>query len=466
MENKGGLEREISIGEIVWKLLFGWRKIVCLALVFSFLLGGFRYFRDMGTYRSARESEYVPEEELTNSELEEVNNIRNLQKQLEGEREYLEHSALMQMDPYSVPILELQFGIKSDYVMNYNEDILPDYTLMLGSMYHRYVSSGELRKALRERAGLSVSSEELEELIDAGQNSNIVAISVKYPDREKLEDISAALKELLSQKEKEYQQIGSHQLMLLGESQDAVIDDRILEKRNEMTARAASISVQINSLKNVLSEQQKSVLEHQVNEEKGLETVLEKPQLNKIYFILGGCVGIFLAGIWILCSVLFTAKLQHPEELRTLFQVRLLGEIKTQNKRRRFLSAIDDKLLLFKNRKKKKLSEEQQMDIACMNVAISCKKCGVKELYMTGSEYEHLDDTVKKRLKEELKRHGIQVIEGENMYYNAHSMEQGMEVGNILLVEQVEQSVYDEIFNEVQLLAEQSVNILGAIVVE
>lgn len=466
MENKGGLEREISIGEIVWSLLFGWRKIVCLALVFGLLFGGFRYVRDIRAYRFAQESESIPEDQLTSVELEEVNNIRNLQKQLEGDREYLEHSALMQMDPYSVPILELQFGIKSDYVMNYNEDILPDYTLMLGSMYHRYVSSGEMRKALREEAGLSVSSEELAELIDAGQSSNILAVSVKYPDQDKLEDISAALQKLLRQKEKEYQQIGSHQLMLLGESRDAVIDDRIMEKRNEMTARAASISVQINSLKNVLSEQQKSVLEQQVNAEKGTEIILEEPRLNKIYFILGGCMGIFLAGIWILCSVLFTAKLQHPEEIRRLFQVRLLGEIKIQKKRRSFLSVIDDRLLLCKNRKKKKLSEEQQIDIACVNTAISCKKGGAKELYMTGSEYEHLDDAVKRKLKEELKGHGIQVTEGENMYYHARSMEQGMEIGNILLVEQVGLSVYDEISNEIQLLTEQSIHILGAIVVE
>lgn len=466
MENKGGLEREISIGEIVWKVLFGWRRIVCLALGFGLLLGGFRYVRDMGAYRLAQESEYVPGEELTNAELEEIDNIRNLQKQLEGEREYLEHSALMQMEPYSVPILEQQYGIKSDYVMNYNKDILPDYTSMLGSMYHKYVSSGELRKALREKAGLSVSSEELEELIDVTQGSNIVAISVKYPDSGKLDDISAVLKELLGQKEKEYQQIGSHQLVLLGESQDAVIDDRILEKRNEMTARAASISVQINSLKNVLSEQQKNVLEYQVNAEKGLETVLEKPRLNKIYFILGGCVGVLLAGIWMICSVLFTAKLQHPEEIRTLYQVRLLGEIKVQKKGRRFLSVIDDKLLLLRNRKKKKLSEEQQVDIACMNTVISCKKGAIKELYMTGSEYEHLDDALKKRLKEELKRYGIQVSQGENMFYNARSMEQGMEIGNILLVEQVGQSVYDEISNEIQRLTEQGINILGAIVVE
>ena len=38
MENKDGLEREISLTEVFWNVLLGWRKILCLAVVFGILL--------------------------------------------------------------------------------------------------------------------------------------------------------------------------------------------------------------------------------------------------------------------------------------------------------------------------------------------------------------------------------------------------------------------------------------------
>lgn len=43
-------------------------------------------------------------------------------------------------------------------------------------------------------------------------------------------------------------------------------------------------------------------------------------------------------------------------------------------------------------------------------------------------------------------------------------MKQGTEIGNILFVEQVGLSIYDEVFNELNLAKEQCTTILGAVV--
>lgn len=117
-----------------------------------------------------------------------------------------------------------------------------------------------------------------------------------------------------------------------------------------------------------------------------------------------------------------------------------------------------------KNRRKKKLSVEQQLSVACTNISISCRKDNVNEIYITGSEYENVDADFIKMLKDKLEEQNIEVKYGENMYYDAVSMKQGIEIGNILFVEQIGKSVYDEIFHEIQLVTEQNTNILGIIV--
>ena len=233
MENKDGLEREISLTEVFWNVLLGWRKILCLAVVFGILLGGFRYMRDVGQYHSEQGTNKSTST-LTDAELSEVNNIKRLKDQLEKDQDYLENSAAMQMDPYCVPILELQYYIKSDYVMNYTRDVIPDYTPALGGMYFRYIASGEMRQNILDESGLTISSEEFEEMIDVSQSSNILYITVKYPEEEKIDDISECIKKFINQKQQDFQKIGSHQLVLMGESQNTIVDESILEKKNSI----------------------------------------------------------------------------------------------------------------------------------------------------------------------------------------------------------------------------------------
>ena len=56
------------------------------------------------------------------------------------------------------------------------------------------------------------------------------------------------------------------------------------------------------------------------------------------------------------------------------------------------------------------------------------------------------------------------VKEGGNIFYDAESLKQGTEIGNMLFVEQTGQSIYDEISNELNLAKEQNNYILGVVV--
>ena len=129
-----------------------------------------------------------------------------------------------------------------------------------------------------------------------------------------------------------------------------------------------------------------------------------------------------------------------------------------------FLSVIDDKLLAIKNRRKKKLSVEQQVKVIAANISLSCKQQGIENIYMTGSEYENADIATLDMLKRELTSQNIQVKEGGNIFYDAESLKQGTEIGNMIFVEQTGESIYDEISNELNLAREQKNQILGVVV--
>lgn len=212
-----------------------------------------------------------------------------------------------------------------------------------------------------------------------------------------------------------------------------------------------------------MSEEQLRLLQNGPGEEV-IKPEIPKPVPSKKYFLLGAFLGIFLVCAWAACKMLFTARLQNPEEIRALYNTRLLGEVTVKSKKKRFLSVIDDKLLAIKNRRKKKLSVEQQVKVIAANISLSCKQQGIENIYMTGSEYENADTATLDMLKQELTSQNIQVKEGGNIFYDAESLKQGTEIGNMIFVEQTGKSIYDEISNELNLAREQKNQILGVVV--
>ena len=199
------------------------------------------------------------------------------------------------------------------------------------------------------------------------------------------------------------------------------------------------------------------------NEEDDKSEII-KPTFSIKYMILGLGFGVFLVCMWTVCKVFFSVRLQSAEEIRTLYYTRLLGEIAVQPKKKFVLSAVDDKLLELKNRRKKKLSVEQQVKIISANIALSCSQQEIDCVYMTGSEYENLDAVILGMLKKELSSQKIKVKEGANIYYDAESLKQGTEIGNMIFIEQTGKSIYDEISNELNLAKEQNNFILGIVV--
>lgn len=470
METQESMEREINLMELFWELLLGWRKIICFAVIFAILLGGVKYGKDMIAYRSHQNIDVEKiESNLTTEEQQQLQKAKSLMNRLKNYIDYQKNSVLIQMNPYEKPILELQYYIKSDYIMNYTKDNQRDYTDDIIMMYYEYITSGELKQNVINEVDLPIDEKVFSELIAIPTEvetvvTSVISITIAYPDKNKLNEISESIKAQLTAKESEFQQIGSHTLMLISESQNTVVDKDLVDQQTTLAKNINDCMTQLDTAKTDLTEQQLLLLDLEEKGTSNITIAVPQPTLSIKYMLLGAVLGIFFVCMWITCKMLFTAKLQTAEEIRNLYNIRLLGEITVSTNKKHFLSIIDKKILEAKNRKKKKLSMEQQIKLVAVNVALSCKQKEINSIYITGSEYENIDVRILDRIRRELSEQGIQVKEGGNIFYDAESLRQGTEIGTILFIEQKAQSIYDEISNELNLAKEQNNYILGAIV--
>lgn len=467
MEMQKRIEHEIDLWELFWGILLGWRQMICVGIIVAVLLCGGKYALSLRDYQMTQNVDMsLTESALGIEEAEQLSNARSMVARIKEYQEYLDTSPLMQLDPYEKHMIELQYYVESDYTYNYTKENQNDYTGSLMALYYNYIIGGEMSQNIIQETNLPVSQSEFSELWIVSQVANSISIKIAYPEKNKLEDIAEFVKIQLAGKETEFQKIGSHRLRLLEESQNVVVDIGLAERKNTVYNNITTINAQLSALKADMTDQQLSLLREGENEsEKEAEKVIiPKPVPSKKYFLLGAFLGIFLVCAWVACKMLFTARLQNPEEIRALYNTRLLGEVTVKSKKKRFLSVIDDKLLAIKNRRKKKLSVEQQVKVIAANISLSCKQQGIENIYMTGSEYENADTATLDMLKQELTSQNIQVKEGGNIFYDAESLKQGTEIGNMIFVEQTGESIYDEISNELNLAREQKNQILGVVV--
>lgn len=469
MGTQDRMEREINLAELLWNILFSWRQIICCGIIFAILLSGMKYVQDSRSYRAAQNKDTEQEEVLlTVEEAKQVEDAEILMKRIGEFQNYLETSELMQIDPYKKPVVELQYYVESDYTYNYTQDNQSDYTGDLMSLYYNYIRSGEMSKKVIEEAKLTITQADFSELCYVSQNGRTMSVMLTWTEEKKLDIICQFIKSELSRKEAEFQEVGSHKLKLLNESQNVIADLELADKKNNISNTIVTLEGQLTNLKLNMSEQQLELLSNENGEESRKDddviTAVVPPVFSFRYMVLGTVLGVALVCVWVICKMLFTVKLQSPEEIRTFYKIRLLGEISIQDQKKCFLSLIDEKLLALKNRRKKKLSISQQVKIVSANIALSCKQQNVDCIYLTGSEYESVDDTILKMIKKELLAQNVKFQEGGNIFYDAESLKRGAEIGNMLFIEQVGKSIYDEISNELNLVKEQKNRILGIVV--
>ena len=286
------MEREINLQELFWNILLGWRSIICFGLIFALLLGGVKYAKDIRSYRAAQNVKVEQkEQELTEEEKQQIVDAGKLMARINEYEKYMNTSKLMEIDPYEKNIVTLRYRIKSDYTFNYTKDNQKDYTDDVVTAYANYAGGGEMTRKIIEGAELDIDQEDLCELESVWGDDTFINIEFTYPEKEKLEDVSKVIKAQMSQKEEEFQSIGSHTLILQSEYQNVVVDSNLAERRNTIATNIVNIKTQLDNMKTNMSEQQLELLEKEESKDtkkKEEKPAAVKPGFSLKYTVLGG----------------------------------------------------------------------------------------------------------------------------------------------------------------------------------
>jgi capsular polysaccharide biosynthesis protein len=467
--------KEISLVQLFWKVLLGWKIWLAAAVVMAVLFPAVRYMSAMRAYQQAQnnaESGSTEEAaEFTDDEQKQIDDVLQQQTLLNKYETYYEDSVLMNIDPYHEKVLVLQYYVDSDYTFNYTKDVDKDYTSAVTNTYVAYVANTLDTEGIWSEAGIETEDKNMNGLITADYVSdNIFRVRVIYTDEDDLQALSKVIKDKIEARSTDFsEQIGSHTLVLTSEEISEEIDNDLVTQQSNTLTLITNCKNQITNLETSMSDEQIAAVDEEVakmdstgedagqDDEAQQDAPATKPSLSVKNIVLGFLLGLFLAAAILACVSILSNRLQDSEELTLMFGLRRFAII-PQEKR---TDAVTGLLLRLKNSRKKRLTTEAAQNLAVSNVALYCRNEGITKLFLTGTEIERADQKWIKDMAEALTKQGVSVIYGENVCYDAAAMCKAADAGHVVLVETEDVSIYQEIVNEIRMLKDQNVEIIG-----
>lgn len=470
-------EKEVSVKEVFWKILFGWKCLLISAVVMAVLVAGFFYLRDWKTYneknKEQKSNNIVTSIKNTFSDEEEkqLQTAVLLQNLIDERLAYVDNSVKMNVNASEESVLVMTWYIASDYQFNYTEDVSLNYTDALIAAYEQYIQDGALAQKLSEAIKLKYDNKYLNEMLQVKNpsESTVFTLELIYPDAEVLQELEIEIEDAMFQKSVEISQnVGNHTLKLLSKNVTVRTDKELAEYQKNVSNEVVSYQQWLSDIKKEMSTEQLNIL---TSDEKGQKAEKEnisqnselvKPQIEVKRVIFGFLLGLFVGMAWIVCKVVFSVKLQTSEELEELYGIRVFGVIEKPAK----TGMVDKLLLKLKNRGKKQLSNKMVVDLILSNIVLECERRKCTTIYLTGSEVEKMEKELLEQLIHGLESEGLNVVCGENILYVPENLKKMSSVGNVVLLEQTALSVYQEIEKEVKTITDQGAVLIGGVVVD
>lgn len=468
--------REVPIVEVFWKVVMHWRSILVCALAGAVLLGVGVYFRTMKMNDTPVHPE-TDNEEIVFTELEEqqIQYAISLRKSTDDVQQYLLDSVLMNTNAQNEQVLVMQFYVDTGYHFNYMEENVIDNTADIVRAYKGCVLDEELINQISGNILPDIEKPYIAELISLTgdvakpQSNAVFEVRFIYDDRDVLEEISNLISTSLNGKTQYISKmIGEHSLKLLSSDILTLTDNDLAKLQSSYRSILQTYDTQWKDLQSTMTEAQ-VVQVNKVLYEMETEAPDTTPQgsakksgLSLKHIVLGAVAGLIVAIGWHICMVLLAGRLQFAEEIKSLYEIPVLGVV-GESKKRGFMDRI---LLKWRSCSKKTLSDIEKMEILLGNIEIICEQRNIKQIYITGTEYNSLDEKIINRIKEGLQKSGLVLYEGNNVCYDMKSQKKMMEIRHVVMIEALGISRYDEMKREKGLILDKGMDLLGCIVLE
>ncbi len=491
-------ELQISLKDLLMRVLLGWRMILVWLVIGAVLLGGFGALRSYQQRQQAAAAQENPvavqedllalREALTDAEAQEVEQTLALYQGdwqcYENLLEYQEKSLKMQLDATKVTTSTIWYRVDNHFQVEYPVVSASDNIVDIVFSYSLTAQDTSLYESMAGELGWDVEPSYLQELIrveDERAEEGLFSVSVLSADAETGEAMLNAIAAAIEQATPQWQQLyGSFDITVLDRQTTTGMDPALMKEQQEHRNLINTTATACRSLSSYMTDDQEAYYEalveqwHEEQLSAGAEveeapvepTPLSAFQLIRVKYIsLGAFVGAFLACVWLAARYLFSSRLRVAEDLPINYHVALLGVFPEADGKKKFLAGIDRWICRLFGRGSY-APREKALELVISQVKTAVAKGEMKQVYITGTGQSAESKALRTALCQAVQKEGIGAAEGDSVLWNAGSLEQMTRADGVILVEAVGESRYKDVQEEVILCRRYQVTVLGSAVVQ
>lgn len=460
MDNNTTYEQEIDLKDLMFAVLYKWRPIIIIAIIFGILLGGYKL---TGSMAQQRDAEYVKKaQKQYQQDFEEYEvlkascerEIKNIERNIESQTEYLEKSILMKISPFDKYISSADIFIKSDDVTLVNG--LNSYTAIYNNglvrTYASYINQGFDLSKLAAKMG--TEEEYLKELITVKVDEwgQMLSVSVCYTDEAGAERIlNAILDDMKAQYDDYSNKFGAHELYIMNQVSSTTTD-------LELDNKQKMVNDSITTLQTTLKEKEKALEDMQEPVESAALSTSAAIKSGIKYAVLGGVLGAFITIFCICVAFLMTNKVISAKDLKQRYGVKILAVFPGPEKKRLF-SSIDRWLEKLEG-KRDHLTEEARYELMAANLKNYAGEA--KNILVVGTVSTEILKNVVDKLGKLCSEMTLTI--GNNLNENAETVSKLPDCEAVILVEQSGVSRLGEIEKEIEAVRNVKKEIAGVVV--
>ncbi len=482
-------DMEIDLADLLRRLLGQWKQIMLCALAFAVLGAGFGYVRNRRSMGIEQEG-LAQQDTLTEKELQDAASAAALADETAGLEEYLEHSVLMQADPYHKQKVTLLYSI-SQAKRNTVQTITEAYLSFLvhGGMAESLQKSGdrewnmdksylaELVTAYQKTYGLpyQIAADSTE--ADSLQAEALFYVEITGRDAGMARKLAQAVQSVL----KQHQDIvtdtaGSHRLELVSSQESVQADTGLQAQQHDKRAQLVSAKDSLRASVGTFRKEQLAVFQEMTGSSVMLENMLEDIQEGLEEDSIGSLSGISLkyvlaglfAGIFVFCGIsacayLLSDTVKSTGEIKEIYTFPFYGKIslKASEKKRVRNPKMRGQDAAGAGKEQDVLEQEKAQVLNRLRLA--CTKQGITKLY-AASDFT-LDSRERECLEKmaaQLKNWGIELHPAEHASQDAAVWDALASAGNVLLVCRIGTTTHQAVDEAMEFYLENGISVAGA----
>ena len=368
-------------------------------------------------------------------------------------RVYTADAKLMKINPYKVDTVLLQYYVNAE-----DENTRKD----MAAAYLSYISGGSLAADVVENNDLEDSSSDIQELIQCDatglttgtsfytENTNTINMYVYGVDEQDAKDIALYVKESMDAYSQKLSAVAPHTLTLFEEQYSVTCATKLVSLKNDRFGNLITYNDRTTSYEGLLSDKQKESAQKIVSAQKENDELEDndetgktakkaetpKASISKKYLVVGAFLGLVLAVVIIVLRYMFDPTIKTCKDLQMFYGTNFIGDV----------AQADGALL------------------AASKIINMCSNRQIKKVLIAGKMATENEAAIKEVVDAVEKKGIVADIIGD-ILTDADAVQTLEAKSNVVLVEAVRKSKYEDFNQEKALCESLDAQLLGYIAI-